>query len=123
MGEDSNMNKSYTKTTWVDNKTPVNAKNLNKIENALSELYETAATEDQYLPGNHITIIDSESDPYKKVISTSEDLLSTSTFKGIEYVFNEPDDPVLGVLYFVLDLETKQLLKIMIGPTTIFKIV
>jgi len=29
----------YDKTTWVDNETPVNANNMNKIENALETLY------------------------------------------------------------------------------------
>lgn len=28
---------SYTPTTWVDNKTPVNAANLNKLEKALQD--------------------------------------------------------------------------------------
>lgn len=31
--------KRYIKTEWIDNKTPVNAKNLNKIENAIETLY------------------------------------------------------------------------------------
>ena len=31
----------YTKTNWVDNKTPVNAENMNKIEIAL-ETHDTA---------------------------------------------------------------------------------
>ena len=31
----------YTKTNWVDNETPVNAENMNKIENAL-ETHENA---------------------------------------------------------------------------------
>lgn len=115
------MKKTYTKTTWVDNRTPVNAKNLNKIESALSDLYESTAEEDQYLPGDHITITDSEDEPGKKIISTSADILSTSSLTGIEYTLGEPDDPVLGTIYFVLDPITKRLERIMIGPTTIFK--
>ena len=33
------MKIKYDKTTWVDNETPVNATNMNKIENALETLY------------------------------------------------------------------------------------
>lgn len=120
-GGSSNMNKAYTKTTWVDSRTPVNARNMNKIENALEDLYSSAAESDQYLPGDHITIKDSDSEPGKKIISTSGDVLSTSSLTGIEYTLGEPDDPVLKTLYIVLDPSTKRLDKIMIGPTTIFK--
>ena len=34
--------KTYLKTKWVDGETPVNAANLNKLENAVQELSETA---------------------------------------------------------------------------------
>lgn len=34
--------KTYFKTKWVDGETPVNAANLNKLENAVQELSETS---------------------------------------------------------------------------------
>lgn len=34
--------KTYTKTKWVDNQTPVNAENLNKIESAIQSITENA---------------------------------------------------------------------------------
>ena len=36
------MKSTYTKTAWVDNKTPINAQRLNNIENGISTLFTNA---------------------------------------------------------------------------------
>ena len=38
------MRIKYNKTNWVDNETPVNAENMNKIETALENLYNLAVS-------------------------------------------------------------------------------
>lgn len=48
--------KTYTKTKWVDNETPVNAANLNKIENAIQEITETVISPSDLIPGDGIKI-------------------------------------------------------------------
>ena len=42
MEESGNMTREYEKTNWVCHQTPVNATNLNKIEDAIEELYNTS---------------------------------------------------------------------------------
>ena len=40
------MNKSNKVTKWVDDKTPINAQNLNNIESGLKNLYENGLSAD-----------------------------------------------------------------------------
>ena len=44
----------YDKTTWVDNETPVNASNMNKIENALENLYNLALSPSDFATNSQI---------------------------------------------------------------------
>ena len=44
------MKNSYSKTKWVDNKTPVNAQNLNKIKEAIGDIYTNARDYDDLVP-------------------------------------------------------------------------
>ena len=46
----------YDKTTWVDNETPVDACRLNKIENALEQLFTLAISPSQIEAGNGLTV-------------------------------------------------------------------
>jgi hypothetical protein len=48
--------KPYTKTIWVDNETPVNAANLNKIENAIRNITDTAISPSDLIEGEGIEI-------------------------------------------------------------------
>ena len=54
------MKNSYIKTTWIDNKTPVNAANLNKIESALSDLYTNALSSSEILEGELLILVVSQ---------------------------------------------------------------
>lgn len=47
---------TYKKTKWVDNETPVNAANLNKIENAIQNITETAISPSDFIEGEGIQI-------------------------------------------------------------------
>lgn len=52
MGEFGNMDKKYTKTTWENGKTRLNATNLNHIEDGIETLYNEALDENSLIPGN-----------------------------------------------------------------------
>lgn len=56
------MRIKYDKTTWVDNETPVNANNLNKIENALETLYNLSLSPSDFNTNSQIkpTVNDGE---------------------------------------------------------------
>lgn len=113
------MKKSYTKTKWIDNKTPVNAQNLNKIENALSEVYEKAMESSDLVEGNGI-VINTDGNG-RKEISTAPGVLMSTTCTGIEWSQKEPEKWERNKLYFILDPGTKELAKIMLNGITIFK--
>ena len=48
--------KEYTKTEWKNGETRVNAKNMNNIEEGISELYEYALTSENINSGDGICI-------------------------------------------------------------------
>ena len=50
------MKTTYNKTQWVDNNTPINAENLNKIENGISGLYSNALGLSELIEGDGIEI-------------------------------------------------------------------
>ena len=50
----------YNKTNWIDNKTPVNAANLNKIEDGIYRLCTYALTANSISSGNNINVTVSE---------------------------------------------------------------
>ena len=87
--------KTYQKTKWVDNKTPVNAKNLNKIEDAISDLYNSMGN------GNAV---------------------QSQTVKKLEWVTGTVEEPEDNVLYFILSEETGKLSSIQIGSNTIYTV-
>ena len=47
------MKNVYIKTSWIDNKTPINAANMNKIENAISEFSEKMQDIGKYVYEQH----------------------------------------------------------------------
>jgi hypothetical protein len=112
------MKKTYSKTKWVDNKTPVNAQNLNKIESAISDLYNNAVAYDDIEEGDGIEITTDETG--SKVISASKTLMSSDTCSGIEWTLGEPESFESDKIYFILGEETKTLEKIILNGVTIF---
>lgn len=125
------MKNNYIKTTWIDNKTPVNAANLNKIENAISDLYTNAISPSEILEGDGIRIADAtcNSDCYGNTkkgiqISVSDKIMQSESCKGIDVVTDASS--ILQFekdrLYFFLNPETKSLVKIVINGVTIFEV-
>ena len=114
------MKNIYVKTTWVDNKTPINAANLNKIENAVSNLYQNALSASDFKEGKGIHL---EVKQDKKLeISVSEDVVSSCTVCGIEVVTSYSHDIAeTGVMYYVIDPETRKLTKIVFNSVTIYE--
>jgi len=50
------MKTNYSKTNWVNNSTPVNAENLNNIENGIYNLYSNALSLSDLINGDGIEI-------------------------------------------------------------------
>lgn len=117
-------NKTYKKTKWVDNKTCVNAYNLNKIEDALETLYSEALSRDQIVGGDGI-VLDTD-DEGRAVVSLDESsevkAVKSGTVVGMEYTSVVPGEPKQNTLYFIIDPATGTLSKIMINGAAIFEI-
>jgi len=56
MEESGNMNNNYKRTEWVNNVTPLNAKNMNHLECAIEDLYKRAVEFNQILAKDGIYI-------------------------------------------------------------------
>lgn len=111
------MKNIYIKTTWVDNKTPVNAANLNKLENAVYDLYNNALSPSDIVEGNGIKLDITENK--KLQISTTSDIMASTSCQGVEVVNVEPSEFSEGVLYFVVNPETGKLRKIVFNSVVI----
>lgn len=120
------MKSVYVKTNWIDNKTPVNASNLNKIEGALHYLYTNALGYSDIEEGKGISVEITKDKSVK--ISTSNEIPTSMSIKGIEYIFEQPEcecgckEPKKGVLYFVLNKETKKLVSIVLNGVVLFEV-
>lgn len=114
------MKNVYIKTKWVDSKTPVNAANLNKIENAIYDLYQNTISPSELVEGEGIKIEVTENK--KLQISTTEDIMHSSSCCGIELVTVEPIDPNPSVVYYVLNSVTGKLGKIIINGVTVYEV-
>ena len=112
------MKNTYSKTKWVDNKTPVNADNLNKIENAINKLFVEAVDKDTIVEGDGINV--SKNDGVK--INVDNTVLRSDSCKGLEIVESEPGEPISGRIYFIIDAETKKLKKVQLNSITIFEV-
>lgn len=111
-------NKDYIKTKWVDNTTPVNAARLNKIENALSDLYQTALSVEEVTAGDGIEVeVTSAGDTR---VGVASDVLRSESISGLEMVTELPEKEDRNKLYFVLDPETKKLAGIYINGACIY---
>lgn len=103
---------NYSKTKWVDGKTVVDANRLNKIEEALSEIYDNALGNTDLDEGPGIKIDGTK-------ISVDNSVLLSDTISGIEFSVGEPEEIDLKKLYLILK-EDRTLEKIILGGITIF---
>ena len=76
------MKTAYNKTRWVDNSTPVNAENLNNIENGISGLYSNALGLSELIEGNGIEIKNKVSDHIKTDILIITTIIHADTVKS-----------------------------------------
>lgn len=114
------MKNVYIKTSWIDNKTPINAANMNKIENAISDLYINALSPSEIVEGEGINI--SQTKDKKLEFSVAENILRSDSCSGIEVSQGHPSVMDQGKLYFILDPDTKKLAKIMINGVAIYEV-
>lgn len=124
------MKATYIKTKWIDNKTPVNAANLNKIEDSLSYLYNNAIGLTDIVEGKGIKV-SIDSDKKEIQIGVNSDVMNSSNINGLEYVFDSGNctcachgsDYKKGILYLVLNKDTKKLVYIAFNGVKIFEVV
>lgn len=114
------MKKVYIKTTWIDNKTPINAANMNKIESAISDLCSSAISYSDLVKGEGIDInVDTTS---KNVtISTDKTVMKSRTCTGFEVITEEQESYEENKLYFLTDSGTKKLKKIILNGIAIYE--
>ena len=87
--------REYSKTEWKNGETRVNAKNMNNIEDGISELYENALTPEDIESGKGIRI---EKEGKSTSISLKIEVLE-DTGEEVEYDEN--------TLYVLVDSENK----------------
>ena len=111
------MNKTYIKTKWVDGKTPVNAQNLGKIEQAIYDLYLKTIDKGSIVgKGNIVT----ETDENGNLVITQKELIQSKSLVAIEYSNVEPETKLDGYLYVIVR-EDGQVKKIYHGKTLIME--
>lgn len=113
------MKESYSKTTWIDKKTAINATRLNKIEDALYEIFDRATEGDQIKEGDGLIITNTKEGD--KVFSVSTGIPRSNSVRGIEVSIGEPGEIKRGVLYFILDPSTSYLMRIQWGKIVIYQ--
>ena len=115
------MKTTYFKTRWVDNQTPVNAANLNNIENGIDTLFRTSVSNSELVPGDGINI---EYDDNKQglVFSVDSTVQKSMTLKGVEVVCGEQGVYEENVLYYILSQETGKLSRIQLNGVLIYEV-
>lgn len=114
------MKSIYIKTTWIDNKTPINAANMNKIENALSNITTSAISYSDLVKGDGININISEDKDVK--VSVDNTVMRSNTCNKFEIISEELDTYNNDILYLVLDSNTKKLKKLIFNGITIYEV-
>ena len=133
------MKEKYNKTRWQDNRTPVNAANLNKIENAVENLYDHAISPSQLKEGKGIVIRSTQEGDVE--FGVDDNIMTSGSIHRMEYVIENPvasqtkpncpccvDEngkdimTIKGVLYLVLDRYTKKLKYIVLNGAKIFEV-
>lgn len=108
------MMKDYKKTKWVDGKTPVNAQNLNKIEDAVKYLFDNSLSKDSISEGEGLTL-----GKEGEVSVSKEGLLGSKTVKGIEILIGGTQMKE-DILYLFLNPTTLKLEEIFFNNTSIW---
>jgi hypothetical protein len=112
------MKKDYIKTKWVDSSTPVNAANLNKIENGLADLFSLGLSASEVIGGDGVDVSVTSAGELK--IAVTRDVLRSNSFLGIELVTELPEETEKGIMYFIQDPDTKKLSRIYINGAYIY---
>lgn len=115
------MKKVYIKTKWIDDETPVNAANLNKLENAISDLYQSTIGPADLESGDGISIGLSEKTGKIKV-STTASVLKSSSIRAFELVEGVPEVSPRDTLLIVIDPATKKLRGLWINGVYIYEV-
>lgn len=116
------MKNSYIKTRWVDNKTPINSANLNKIENAITDLYDNALSPSEIIQGNGINIEVTKDRQLQ--ISITGDLVISNTCIGFEVIKDRDldiEELERGVLYYVTDPLKGDITKVLLDGKALFE--
>lgn len=113
------MKSVYLKTNWIDNRTPVNASNLNNIERGIDTLFKNAISPSELVPGDGITI---EHDNDGSKFSVDSTVVRTASIFGLEYAVGELASYEPGYLYFVLSPVTGKLTKIVLDNRVIYEV-
>lgn len=114
------MKGNYMSTNWEDNKTPVNAANMNNIERGIKNLYQNAIGRSDLVPGNGIKIGTTKEGSLE--VATTDQVVKSTSCKEIEFVKGELGLYENGILYFILDPDTGKLKKIMLGKVVIYEV-
>lgn len=122
------MKSVYLKTNWIDNKTPVNAANLNNIEKGVDLLFRSSISPSELLEGDGITLEQGEDGTTFSVDETiarskteSGFVLRTKSLAGVEYTVGELASYEPEKVYFVLSEEYK-LTKIVINNRVVYEV-
>jgi hypothetical protein len=115
------MKTVYFKTKWVDNKTPVNAANLNNIENGLETLFNTSISNAEIIAGDGINI-DYNDDKEGLVFGVDSTVQRSLTLKGVEVVCGEQQIYQEDVLYFILSQVDGKLSRIQLNGNIIYAV-
>lgn len=123
------MKNTYLRTKWVDGHTPVNSANLNKIENAIYDIYSNTPSKSQII-GKDTNIVETGIDEKGNVVIDIPQrrngclgVQKSLTCSGLEFTQDEAiaktakDDKV----YLVLDIDTMQLRRIYINGVKIYE--
>lgn len=113
------MKSIYVKTKWVDNKTPVNASNLNKIEDAIYNLNASSVSYSDIVGGDNIDV---STDNNKNVTISTKNVISSTTCNGIEFISEDIEEYEEGKMYLVLESSTNKLKKIVFNKIVIYEV-
>ena len=123
------MKSIYLKTTWIDNRTPVNAANLNNIERGIESLFNNAVSPSELLEGDGITIEhDSEGTTFSvdqtiaRVEGEKGSVSRSKSLAGVEYALGELASYEPNKVYFVLSEIDFRLIKIIINNRVVYEV-
>lgn len=114
------MKKKYIKTDWEDGKTIISAEKMNKIENALVDIHNSALSPSELVEGKGIELGSNASGEI--TVSVSNKVQVSDTIPGIEKVVEEGEIKDDKKLYFLLDPDTNKMKAIYLGNIKIYEV-